>query len=109
MEKPEPITPAPLETAMPNHDQGRENPPNADLGIESEISKAIPAKSISVAPLERRGVADDGIELLKAMILRGDLIALQRLPPERDLAELLGISGSTRWSVGRCEFPRLIR
>jgi GntR family transcriptional regulator, transcriptional repressor for pyruvate dehydrogenase complex len=90
----EPVTPEPAETTTPYHDPpGEDNPPSADLEAVSE--NRIPAKSISVAPLERRGVANDGIELLKAMILRGDLTPLQRLPPERDLAELLGISRST--------------
>jgi len=46
-------------------------------------------------PIERSGVAQDGIKMLKAMILRGDLVAGQRLPPERELAEMLGISRPT--------------
>jgi DNA-binding FadR family transcriptional regulator len=45
--------------------------------------------------IERRGVADDGISQLKSMILSGELTAGQRLPPERELAELLGVSRPT--------------
>lgn len=45
--------------------------------------------------IERRGVAADGITQLKSMILGGELTAGQRLPPERELAALLGVSRPT--------------
>lgn len=45
--------------------------------------------------IERHGVAEDGITQLKSMILRGELTAGQRLPPERELADMLGVSRPT--------------
>jgi GntR family transcriptional regulator, transcriptional repressor for pyruvate dehydrogenase complex len=45
--------------------------------------------------IPRSGVADDAIEMVKNMILNGDLTAHQRLPPERVLAEMLGVSRPT--------------
>lgn len=45
--------------------------------------------------LKRSVVANDAIEILKTMILKGQLVAHQRLPPERELAEMLGVSRPT--------------
>lgn len=45
--------------------------------------------------LRRSVVANDAIDMLKTMILHGELVAHQRLPPERELAEMLGVSRPT--------------
>lgn len=57
-------------------------------------------KPIQVSPqfepqfemIRRNAVADEAIEIIKEMIVRGELKAGQRLPPERDLAVQLGVS-----------------
>lgn len=42
--------------------------------------------------IQRRAVATEAIATLKRMITRGELLAGQRLPAERDLALMLGVS-----------------
>lgn len=45
--------------------------------------------------IARSVVADDAVKTVKQMILDGELEANDRLPPERDLAEMLGVSRPT--------------
>lgn len=45
--------------------------------------------------IQRRRVANDTIDRIKDMLLAGELKADQRLPPERDLADSLGVSRPT--------------
>lgn len=49
----------------------------------------------SLASQERTTTAEGVVEQLKDMIHRGDLNSGNRLPPERDLAKLLGVSRPT--------------
>ncbi len=44
------------------------------------------------ATIRRSAIASEAIEIIKQMIVRGDLSAGQRLPSERDLAVQLGVS-----------------
>ncbi len=45
--------------------------------------------------IPRRRVANDAIDSIKSMIVRGELRAYDRLPPERELAERLSLSRPT--------------
>jgi GntR family transcriptional repressor for pyruvate dehydrogenase complex len=45
--------------------------------------------------IERTIVANEAINTIRSMILAGELQAHQRLPPERELAEMLGVSRPT--------------
>jgi GntR family transcriptional regulator, transcriptional repressor for pyruvate dehydrogenase complex len=46
----------------------------------------------SMAPIDRSGITELVVERIKELLERGELKAGSRLPPERDLAEVLGIS-----------------
>src|SRR5436190_20889601 len=48
--------------------------------------------TVAFKTLRRDAVADQAIETIKEMIVRGDVRAGQRLPPERELAAQLGVS-----------------
>lgn len=64
-------------------------------GTEGETETDVGDSGPNFTRIERRGVADDGISQLKLMILKGELTAGQRLPSERELAEMLGVSRPT--------------
>jgi GntR family transcriptional regulator, transcriptional repressor for pyruvate dehydrogenase complex len=46
----------------------------------------------SIAPIDRSGITELVVQRIKELLERGDLKAGSRLPPERELAEMLGIS-----------------
>lgn len=52
--------------------------------------KPIPAPQFDV--IQRSQVPTEAAEIIKRMILRGELVANQKLPPERQLAAQLGVS-----------------
>lgn len=55
------------------------------------------------------GVSNDAIEQIKSMILRGDLGPGDRLPPEKELAERLGLSRSSlREAINALVFIRVL-
>lgn len=54
-----------------------------------------PMTTPSFRAVGRTVVANQAIDMIKSMILSGELHAFQRLPPERDLAEALGVSRPT--------------
>ncbi|MBA2557284.1 MAG: FadR family transcriptional regulator [Chloroflexi bacterium] len=53
------------------------------------------SEAIGFNRIQRSAVANDAIEMIKAMILKGDLVANQRMPSERELAEMFGVSRPT--------------
>ena len=58
---------------------------------------------------ERVAVTDEAIEKIKEMIVRGELSPGSRLPPEKDLAERLGLSRSSmREAVKALEVIRVL-
>jgi GntR family transcriptional regulator, transcriptional repressor for pyruvate dehydrogenase complex len=48
--------------------------------------------SSSITPIDRTGITELVVQRIKDLLARGDLKAGSRLPPERELAELLNIS-----------------
>jgi GntR family transcriptional regulator, transcriptional repressor for pyruvate dehydrogenase complex len=46
----------------------------------------------SIAPIDRSGITELVVQRIKELLERGDLKGGSRLPPERELAEMLGIS-----------------
>lgn len=70
---------------------GQVKPPESENGmtaLNSDIFKAI-------APERRGATSEVVVEQLREMIHRGELRPGDRLPPERDLAKLLGVSRPT--------------
>lgn len=59
------------------------------------MSKSQPGKFKSLASQERTTTAEGVVAQLKEMIHSGELNSGDRLPPERDLAKLLGVSRPT--------------
>ncbi len=58
---------------------------------------------------ERMAVTDRAIEMIKAMIVRGELAPGDRLPPEKELSERLGLSRSSmREAVKALEVIRVL-
>jgi DNA-binding FadR family transcriptional regulator len=51
-----------------------------------------PISAPQFTTIQRSGVPDEAIGMVKGMILRGELQPGQKLPPERDLAAQLGVS-----------------
>jgi len=75
-----------------------EGPPTAPLSSRP-ASTTVPERLFQ--ELDRRSLARDAAEHLKALIADGSLVPGQRLPSERALAAQLGISGPTlRQAVG---------
>lgn len=61
-------------------------------------------------PAQRRRAADETADRIRVRILRGDFVAGSLLPPERELAEDLGISRLTlRSALARLETQGLVR
>ena len=48
--------------------------------------------SVPMAPIDRAGITELVVQRIKDLLERGDLKAGSRLPPERDLADMLSIS-----------------
>lgn len=61
-------------------------------------------------PAQRRRAADETADQIRVRILRGDFAAGSLLPPERELAEFLGVSRLTlRSAIARLETQGLVR
>ncbi len=64
--------------------------------MAADTQTIAPSRSKPVPPkfpeIQRRAVASEAIATLKQMIVRGELQAGQRLPPERELALMLAVS-----------------
>lgn len=59
---------------------------------------------MTVQPIKRQKLTDSVVEELMSLIVRGDMQAGQRLPPERQLAEQMGVSrASVRGALARLE------
>ena len=59
---------------------------------------------MTVQPIKRQKLTDSVVEELMSLIVRGDMQAGQRLPPERRLAEQMGVSrASLRDALARLE------
>jgi GntR family transcriptional repressor for pyruvate dehydrogenase complex len=59
------------------------------------VKRPAPAEHLLFPAIARKRVANEAIDRIKSMIVRGELHAYDRLPPERDLADLLGVSRPT--------------
>jgi GntR family transcriptional repressor for pyruvate dehydrogenase complex len=59
------------------------------------VKRPAPAEHLLFPAITRKRVATEAIDHIKAMIVRGELHAHDRLPPERDLADLLAVSRPT--------------
>jgi DNA-binding FadR family transcriptional regulator len=60
-------------------------------------------------PVRRRSVSDEVFDQLKERIVRGEVLPGAALPPERTLAEMLGVNrGALREALKRLEQARLV-
>jgi len=87
------------EASVETHRNGRTRPSTTaqeGSGPDTTMSeRPAAASSDAFTRIERRRVAQDGIDLIKHLIMTGQLAAHQQLPSERELATQLGISRPT--------------